>query len=70
MPYLHCPECHRTAWVRAERTHPVECRRCGRDLDLALAGDVDYLTSAVRERFQRDARSAADARRFVRPPAA
>ena len=61
MPYLHCPQCHRTAWVRAGRSGPVECRRCGRDLDVASAGDVDHLTTAVRERFRRDARSAADA---------
>ena len=67
MPYLHCPECRRSAWVRAERSNaPVECRGCGRALELATAGDVGYLTTAVRERFQRDARSAATARRFVR----
>jgi hypothetical protein len=53
--------------VRTERDEPVDCRRCGRPLDLASAGDVDYLTIAVRERFRRQARIAADARRFVRP---
>ena len=68
MPYLHCPQCHRTAWVRTTREEPVECRHCGRELDLAPAGDVGYLTAAVRERFARDARNGASAKRFVRPP--
>jgi ribosomal protein S27E len=69
MPYLHCPQCHRTAWVRAQHTQPVECRRCGRALDLAAAGDVGYLTTAVRERLRRDARSGGAARRPPQPRA-
>jgi ribosomal protein S27E len=67
MPYLHCPGCHRTAWVRATSTGPIECRHCGRELELTPAGDVGYLTSAVREQFARDARASATMKRFVRP---
>ena len=67
MPYLHCPRCHRTAWVRAAGTDPIECRHCGRELELTPAGDMRHLTSAVRERFARDARLTAGAKRFVRP---
>jgi len=67
MPYLHCPRCHRTAWVRAESAKPLDCRRCGHELDLSTAGDVRYLTSAVREHLAREARMDATARRFVRP---
>jgi hypothetical protein len=52
--------------VRATREEPVECRHCGRDLDLAPAGDVRYLTAAVRERFARDARAGGAPKRFVR----
>ena len=66
MPYLHCPQCHRTAWVRATREEPVTCRHCGRALDLAPAGDVGYLTAAVRERFARDARAGGTPKRFIR----
>jgi len=66
MPYLHCPQCQRTAWVRTTSDEPVECRHCGRALDLAPAGDVGYLTAAVRERFARDARAGASVKRFVR----
>jgi ribosomal protein S27E len=66
MPYLHCPQCQRTAWVRTTSDEPVGCRHCGRALDLAPAGDVRYLTAAVRARFARDARSGASAKRFVR----
>jgi hypothetical protein len=54
--------------VRTSREEPVECRHCGCELDLAPAGDVRYLTAAVRERFARDARSGGAVKRFVRPP--
>ena len=65
MPYLHCPQCHRTAWVRAESTNPPPCRGCGEPLDDAL-GDVQLLTVAVRERFARDSARTAGMARFVR----
>jgi len=64
MPYLHCPRCHRTAWLRAHSDRDLECRHCG--TKLAAGGDARFLTGAVRERFARDARLTAGRKRFVR----
>ena len=66
MPYLHCPRCHRTAWVSAPTAGEVTCRRCGTALDPMLAGEARFLAGAVRERFKRDARLSAGRPRFVR----
>jgi hypothetical protein len=65
MPYLHCPHCHRTAWLRAATTEATTCRGCGGPLD-DLARDVQILTLAVRDRFARDAARTGGMRRFVR----
>ena len=65
MPYLHCPHCHRTAWVRSIPATPPTCRGCGELLSDGI-GDVQLLTAAVRDRFARDAMRTADMRRFVR----
>ena len=65
MPHLHCPRCHRTAWVRAYGEQPVRCRGCGSALGV-LAGADARLTTAVRERFARDALRDAGRQRFVR----
>ena len=66
MPYLHCPQCRRTSWARTTSDERVECRHCGRDLELAHAAEVSFLTAAVRERFARDARAGGSVKRFVR----
>jgi hypothetical protein len=68
MPYLHCPHCHRTAWVRSTPTTAL-CRGCGEPLDDGI-GDVQLLAAAVRDRFARDAMRTADMRRFVRDKSA
>ena len=66
MPYLHCPRCHRTAWLRATTDQEIECRHCGTTLNPTSASDVRLLTGAVRERFARDARLNVGRKRFVR----
>lgn len=66
MPYLHCPRCHRTAWVRAEADRGVSCRHCGTKLGPLAGEEARFLAGAVRERFARDARLTAGRRRFVR----
>jgi ribosomal protein S27E len=68
MPYLHCPRCHRTAWVRASSDHTIDCRTCGARLD-AMGGDhARLLATAVRERLAREAQRDAARSRFVRAP--
>jgi hypothetical protein len=66
LPYLDCPRCHRTAWLRGESAREISCRHCGTKLTPMAGSDVRFLTSAVRERFQRDARLTAGRKRFVR----
>ena len=66
MPYLHCPRCHRTAWLRADAREQLTCRHCGSTLDPMAGSDARFLTGAVRERFARDARLTAGHKRFVR----
>ena len=68
MPYLHCPRCHRTAWLRARADAEIACRHCGTTLNPMAADDARYLAGAVRERFARDARLNAGRPRFVRNP--
>jgi ribosomal protein S27E len=68
MPYLHCPRCHRTAWVRAGFDGEVECRQCGKALALLPGSEASYLAGAVRARFAREARLDAGRSRFVRDP--
>jgi ribosomal protein S27E len=68
LPYLHCPRCHRTAWVRAHQEADVPCRHCGTALAPMSGSDVRLLTVAVRERFARDARLNAGRPRFIRDP--
>jgi hypothetical protein len=66
MPYLHCPACHRTAWLRGEAGRDETCRRCGTALGPIADGEARYLARAVRERFARDARLNEGRPRFVR----
>jgi hypothetical protein len=66
VPYLHCPRCQRTAWLRTETGREVTCRDCGTAVHRMAGSDVRYLAGAVRERFERDARLNAGRRRFVR----
>jgi hypothetical protein len=66
MPYLQCPACHRTAWLRGEPGRDLTCRRCDTALGPLPDRDVRYLTRAVRERFARDARLNAGRPRFLR----
>ena len=68
MPYLHCPGCHRTAWLRAGSAQQIACRHCGTALDPMSVNEVRLLAGAVRERLARDARLNASRRRFVRDP--
>lgn len=68
MPYLRCPRCRRTAWVRSGAEDAVDCRTCGTTLSTLGADDARLLASAVRERFARDARAGAGRPRFVRGP--
>jgi hypothetical protein len=63
MPYLHCPQCRRTAWVSAAPSAAIDCRRCGAALDPLGAHDARFLTAAVRDL---QARRAASRARFVR----
>jgi ribosomal protein S27E len=67
LPYLDCPRCHRTAWLRTESTQEISCRHCGTKLSPMAGSDARFLTGAVRERFARDARLTAGSKRFVRP---
>ncbi len=67
MPYLHCPRCHRTAWMRSRKTEEaIACRHCGTTLTAVTVDETAFLTGAVRERFARDARRNAGRTRFVR----
>ena len=67
MPYLHCPSCHRAAWLRQAAGPGARCRRCDTRLTAVLSGGSDaLLTAAVRARFARDARHEGGHRRFVR----
>jgi ribosomal protein S27E len=66
MPYLHCPRCYRTAWVRARVDGQIACRRCGTTLDVMAGGDARFLAAAVRERLARDARRSDAPPRFIR----
>ena len=66
MPYLHCPRCHRSAWLRADTEEAVACRHCGTTLSGMSHAELSALTGAVRERFARDARLNAGRKRFVR----
>jgi ribosomal protein S27E len=68
MPYLHCPRCHRTAWVRSGRDGKVECRQCGTTLSLMPGSEAQYLAGAVRARFAREARDGTERARFIRDP--
>jgi hypothetical protein len=67
MPYLNCPRCHRTAWLRTPPDRAVACRHCGTELDPMPGSDVRFLTRAVRERFARDRRKGGPPR-FIREP--
>jgi transcription initiation factor TFIIIB Brf1 subunit/transcription initiation factor TFIIB len=66
MPYLHCPRCHRTAFVRASFDDEIACRRCGTALGPMHDSELRFLARAVRERLARDARLNAGRKRFVR----
>jgi ribosomal protein L37AE/L43A len=68
MPYLHCPDCHRTAWVRAGSAQQIACRHCGAAVNPMSVNEDRRLVGAVRERFARDARLNAGRRRFIRDP--
>ena len=68
MPYLHCPRCHRTAWVRARAEGRIACGHCGTTLDATTGGDARFLAGALRERLARDARRSDAPPRFVRDP--
>jgi hypothetical protein len=68
LPYLHCPRCHRTAWVRAYTDGELGCRHCRTALRPMSVSDARLLTAAVRERFARDARRNAGRPRFIRDP--
>jgi len=66
VPYLHCPRCHRTAWLRSDTGQEIACRHCGTTLSPLEGSEARYLASAVRERFARDARLEPGRKRFVR----
>ena len=66
MPYLHCPHCRHTAWLRSESEPALACRHCGMSLEHVVADEDRYLARAVRERFARDMRLTTGIRRFVR----
>jgi len=66
LPYLHCPRCHRTAWLQAAAEDELACRHCGTTLNSVSRAELNALTGAVRERFARDARLNAGRKRFVR----
>ena len=66
MPYLHCPRCHRTAWVRERVTAEMACRHCGTALDALTGSDARFLAGAVRQRLARDARRTGGPPRFIR----
>ena len=68
MPYLHCPSCRRTAWVRARSEGQIACRHCGTTLDPTAGGDARFLAGAVRERLAREARRKTGPPRFIRDP--
>jgi ribosomal protein S27E len=68
MPYLHCPRCHRNAWLRAERAGDVACRSCGTTLTPAAGNETAFLAGAVRARLARESRLTAGPPRFVRDP--
>ena len=71
MPYLHCPRCHRTAWVRKLAGDGIDVPELRHAASARSAdGDAALLTTAVRERFARDARRDAGRERFVRDPRA
>jgi ribosomal protein L37AE/L43A len=71
MPYLHCPRCHRTAWMRSRKSEDaIACHHCGTTLTVVTADETAFLTGAVRERFARDVRRSGARPRFLRdaPP--
>ena len=66
MPYLHCPRCHRTAWMRAPKEEAIACRHCGTTLGPVTVNETAFLTGAVRQRFARDVRRDVGRPRFLR----
>jgi hypothetical protein len=67
MAYLHCPSCHRSAWLGDAAPHGARCRRCDAALTAVVGAAADpLLTAAVRARFGRDMRLDAGRGRFVR----
>ena len=60
MPHMHCPHCHRNAWLSAAPRAAVECRHCGTELEPVSAWDARFITGVAREaragrgRFARD----------------
>lgn len=66
MPYYHCPNCERTAWLEATDEPPAQCRHCGSELALMPARHAASLTTALRARFQRDMTLEPTRVRFVR----
>jgi hypothetical protein len=64
--YLHCPSCHRTAWLGPAAEPRMACRDCGTTLGAVLSGEAPFLSVAVRELHARDAVYATQGRRFVR----
>ena len=66
MPYYHCPNCERTAWLEATDEPPPQCRHCGSELALMPARHAASLTTALRARFQRDMSLEPTRVRFVR----
>jgi ribosomal protein S27E len=61
VPHMHCPHCHRNAWLSMAPRAAVECRHCGTELEQVSAWDARLITGAAREmragrgRFTRDA---------------
>ena len=68
LPYLHCPRCDRTAWVRTHTDDDLGCRHCHTALRPMTGIDARLLTAAVRARFARDARRNTGPPRFIRDP--
>ena len=46
MPHMHCPHCHRNAWLSAAPRAAVECRHCGTELEPVSAWDARFISGA------------------------